>query len=244
MAAITSAVIGIGSAAVSFAQAANQKGIQRDAEKAAEDALKDARSKLNQNFYEGLDLNLTAYDQERDALAGVASAAIQAGQAGERGAGAMAGRVLQGVQQGEQDITNRQVGKMEQLEKLVAGEESRLRDAQANIDMNIATGAQEAAAEAAINSASALSGGVQGLGDASAGFLKASELYGEDTETRQANRAQRKNLGSYSKYQSQGGTLDRAGFEGIGGGTEVGKIFNKAGEGLKKMFEGVTGIFN
>jgi hypothetical protein len=46
MAAITSAVIGIGSAAVSFAQAANQKGIQKDAEKAAEDALKDAKSKL------------------------------------------------------------------------------------------------------------------------------------------------------------------------------------------------------
>ncbi|MDB9874403.1 hypothetical protein OAC97_04015 [Flavobacteriaceae bacterium] len=239
MAAITSAVIGIGSSAVSFAQAANQKGIQKDAEKAAEDALKDARSKLNQNFYEGLDLNLTAYDQERDALAGVASAAIQAGQAGERGAGAMAGRVLQGVQQGEQDITNRQVGKMEQLEKLVAGEESRLRDAQANIDMNIATGAQEAAAEAAINSASALSGGVQGLGDASAGFLKASELYGDSGIDPITG-----NPKSFGDYKKVGGEMSRSDFKGIGGGTEVGKIFNKAGEGLKKMFEGVTGIFN
>lgn len=213
MAAITSAVIGIGSAAVSFTQAANQKTIQKNAEDAAEQALKEARSKLNQNFYEGLDLNLTAYDQERDSLAGVASEALQAGQAGERGAGAMAGRVLQGVQQGEQDITNRQVGKMEQLEKLVAGEESRLRDAQANIDMNIATGAQTAAAEAAVNSASSLSGSIQGLGDASAGLLKGSELYGQED-----------------------GLFNKA-------GENLKKTFNKAGKGIKSLFDGVKDLF-
>ena len=54
----------------------------------------------------------------------------------------------------------------------------------------------------------------------------------ERKEARQAASAQRQNLGTFQQYKAQGGTLDRAGFEEIGGGNRV-----------QNIFSGVSGLF-
>lgn len=222
MAAVTAIIgtaVSLRGAAMSFAQATKQGKLQQQAERDAEKAVEAARAKLEENFYEGLDINLKSFEQERNALAGVGQQLVQAGQEGERGAGATAGRVLLGMQQGEQDITNRQINSLEKLEQTVAGEESRLATMKANLDLGEAQGAQIAAADAAKNQASAIAGGVQGLASAGANLFESSELYGSKgaREKAQANRAQRMNLGTYDQYKAQGGRLDLSGFEAIGG---------------------------
>ena len=172
MAAITSAVIGAGGVAMNFLQASKQNKLQQEAEADAEKAMAAARAQLEQNFYEGLDINLKSFEQERDALAGVGQQLVQAGQEAGRGAAATAGRVMLGMQQGEQDITNRQIDSLEKLERTVAGEESRLSTLKATLDLQEAEGAQQAAADAAKNQASAITAGVQGLGDITTGLQR------------------------------------------------------------------------
>jgi len=217
--AIIGTAVSLRGAAMSFAQATKQGKLQQQAERDAEKAVEAARAKLEENFYEGLDINLKSFEQERDSLAGVGERLVQAGQEGERGAGAIAGRVMLGMQQGEQDITNRQINSLEKLEQTVAGEESRLATMKANLDLGEAQGAQIAAADAAKNQASAMAGGVQGLASVGTNLFESSELYGskEAKEKEQANIAQRLNLGTYDQYKAQGGRLDLSGFEAIGG---------------------------
>ena len=177
MAAITGTVLAVGGAAMSFAQAAKQSRLQDEANAAADKAMAAARSKLEENFYEGLDINLKSFEQERDSLAGVGQAFVQAGQEGERGAGAIAGRAMLGLQEAEKDITTRQISSLESLEKLVAGEESRLRDEKVKLDLGEVQGAQIAASDAAKAEAAAITGGIQGLGSAGLSMLENSELY-------------------------------------------------------------------
>tara|TARA_R110001592_G_scaffold120979_1_gene325944 strand:+ start:2226 stop:2969 length:744 start_codon:yes stop_codon:yes gene_type:complete len=176
--AIIGTALAVGGSAMNFAQAAKQTKLQEDAERDAEKAMAAARAKLEENFYEGLDINLKSFEQERDALAGVGQQLLQAGQEAGRGAAATAGRVMLGMQQGEQDITNRQIDSLEKLERTVADEESRLSTMKATLDLQEAEGAQIAASDAAKNQASAISGGVQGLAAAGLGLMQSSELYG------------------------------------------------------------------
>ena len=182
MAAIT-AIIGttlaVAGATKSFLDASKQEKARKEANAAADVAMNNARKKLDENFYEGLDINLKSFEQERNALAGVGQQLVQAGQEGERGAGAMAGRVMLGVQKAEQEITNRQIGSMENLEKLVAGEESRLQGQRVALDLGEAEGAQLAARDAAAAKNAAITQGVTQLGQAGMGLYQSSELYGQ-----------------------------------------------------------------
>ncbi len=210
---IVSTGLAIGGAGMNFAQAAKQGKLQREAEADAEKAMKAARDKLQTNFYKGLDLNLKSFEQERDALAGVGQQLIQAGQESERGAAATAGRVMAGVQEAEKDITNRQIRSQESLEKLVAGEESRLNMAETRLDLAEAEGAQEAAAEAAENEAAAITAGIQGLGSAAAGLSESSELYGQDRDAAKAARRAGRVTAGNPEGKTQAGNL----LAGVGG---------------------------
>jgi hypothetical protein len=177
--AIIGTTLAVAGAAKSFSDASKQEKARKEANAAADIAMNDARKKLDENFYEGLDINLKSFEQERNALAGVGQQLVQAGQEGERGAGAMAGRVMLGVQKAEQEITNRQIGSMENLEKLVAGEESRLQGQRVALDLGEAEGAQLAARDAAAAKNAAITQGVTQLGQAGMGLYESSELYGQ-----------------------------------------------------------------
>lgn len=216
MAAITSAVIGAGGVAMNFLQASKQNKLQQEAEADAEKALAAARAQLEQNFYEGLDINLKSFEQERNALAGVGQQLVQAGQESGRGAAATAGRVMLGIQQGEQDITNRQIDSLEKLEQTVAAEESRLSTLKARLDLGEAEGAQIAASDAAKNQAAAITAGVQGLGAAGTGLME-----------------------SQKKLKGPKDEDDKKPFKD----TAVGELFQKDGF-FGKIFQGVTGLFS
>ena len=147
--AIIGTTLAVGGAAMNFAQAAKQGKLQRQAEQEADKAMAAARSELEKNFYKGLDINLKSFERERDSLARQGQQILQAGQESDRGAAAVAGRVMLGAQQGEQNITDRQIDALEKLEQTVAQEESRLATSRARLDLAEVEGAQEAAAHAA-----------------------------------------------------------------------------------------------
>ena len=183
--AIVSTAISVGGAVMNFSQAAKQGELQRQAEIDGEKAYAEADAKLEENFYKGRDINLKSFEQERNAIAGLGDRLVTAGQEGERGAGAIAGRVMLGAQKAEQDITKRQIDSLENLEQLVAGEESRLRDGKVNLALAQAEGAQIAASDAAKNRAAANQSAIQGLGAAGVGLMESQKnladpkLFGE-----------------------------------------------------------------
>lgn len=155
------------STGASFAQASKQKKLQRQAEAEADKAMQEARKKLDVNFYEQLGIQKEAYELEREALLSSGAQAIEAGVESERGAAATAGRVQLAQQQGQAGVRTAMGQELQNLDKLVASEESRLRDAQANLDLAEAQGAQLAARDAQEAAAAATAqgfAGVQSLG--------------------------------------------------------------------------------
>ena len=236
---------------MSFLNASKQKTAQKKAETAAAEAMASAKTELSKNFYSGLDINLSSYEQERDSLAGVGQSFLQAGQAGERGAGAMAGRALGAVQEGEKDITNRQIGAIETLEQSVAKEESRLAGLRSDLNLAEAEGAQQAAADAAKAEAAAITGGIQGLSDAAGSVMKGAELYGNKKQRQTKKNARKGNVlpsGLEVDDDALSSMLKGGGIDGSGDalkktGTGVGNALRSVGGVAKGLFNSVSGLF-
>lgn len=126
---------GIG-AGMSFAQASKQKKLMNEAQRAAEQAVSDARAKLGVNYYEQLAVPMQAYEKEREALISAGAQAMQAGVESERGAAATAGRI-QMAQTEAQAGQRAAMGKeLSDLAKLTAAEESRLAGLRADLDIS------------------------------------------------------------------------------------------------------------
>lgn len=166
---------------MSFAQASKQKKLQRQAESEASRALEEARKKLDVNFYEQLGINKEAYELEREALLSQGAQAIEAGVESERGAAATAGRVQLAANQGQAGVRTAMAQDVMNLNKLVAGEESRLRDSKVGLDLAEAQGAQLAARDAAEAAAAATTQGMQGLQSVGQQAMQLVPLY-EKTE--------------------------------------------------------------
>lgn len=132
----------------SFAQMRKQRKIQASAEAKAAEVLAEARKKLDMNYYRQLAIQKEPYELEREALISAGAQSIAAGAESERGAAATAGRIQMAQQQGQRDIATAMGQEMLGLDKLVAQEQSRLRDVGAQIDLAEAEGAQLAAAQA------------------------------------------------------------------------------------------------
>ena len=248
MAAAT-AIIGtglaLGSSAMSFSQYSQQNKAQKEAEAAAEKAMKEARDKLEENVFKGLDINLKSFERERDALAGVGAQLVTAGQESERGAAATAGRVAMASAEQAQNIQDREIDALEQLEQTIADQESRLQAARVNLDLGEVQGAQLAARDAQEQKNLALSQGVQSLAQAGLGISEMASEYANSAERkaarlerragRQTARNIRNNLGGFGQYKSQGGTMNRKGFRSIGGGSMVGDTLRSSFDALKSV---------
>ncbi len=164
------AVAAIG-AATSYAQAQKQKRLKRQANKAAENAMEEAKSKLDVNVYEALSIKKEPYELAREASLAQGKMALQAAQEGDvRGAAATAGRVQMAQNKQQQQIQSAMGQEALGLEKTVASEEARLMSEKSRIDLQEAEGAQVAAAEAAKAQAAyesqAMESGMQALGGA------------------------------------------------------------------------------
>lgn len=181
--AIGGLVVSAASATSSFVQAGKQRKKQEAAERAAGKAMEDAKSKLQTNFYEGLSIQKEAYDLEREAALAGLGQIVQAGQEGEqRGAAVTAGKAAL-FNQAQQAQTRTAMGReMQDLEKLAASEESRLRDARANIDLGEAAGQQRIAADARAARQAANQAGVSSLMSMGQQAMKLPGLYGGVTQ--------------------------------------------------------------
>jgi hypothetical protein len=176
IAGIASSAVGAG---MSFAQANAQKKAMKAADDKAAQYMADARRRLEVNYMDELAINKEPYQREREAMLAAGAQAMQASVEGsERGAAANTGRILAAQQQAQGDIRDQMNRDLFNLEAASAEEESRLRDAQAQLDMGEAAGAQQASADAAAARQAALSQGIQGAVNTVSGLIQLPSLYG------------------------------------------------------------------
>ena len=167
MAAVTAAVIGataaVAGTTMSFVQAGQQRDAMRNAERDADEAMQEARKKLEINFYSAQGIKKEPYELEREALLAQGAQAIQAGVESERGAAATAGRVQLAQQQGQAGVRTAMGQELTALENKQLQEQSRLRDVGVQLDLGEVSGAQLAASNAQQLAAQAEQQGYQGL---------------------------------------------------------------------------------
>jgi len=170
------AVAGV-SAGASFASAAKQRKLQTEAQRDAEAAMLEAKSKLNVNYYDVLSIYKDPYEYQREALLSQGAQAIEAGKEAERGAASVAGRV-QMAQNDAQAIIRASMSKeLLEIEKLKATEDSRLRDSSVIIDLQEAKGAQQASADAQAAAARYTQQGFSSLSSMGQQMIQMAPLY-------------------------------------------------------------------
>lgn len=194
MPAATSIIMGAGaavsaiSAGASFAQAGKQNKLMREAKADAEKAMADARKSLEVNYYDVLGINKEPYERQREAMVSQGAQAIQAAQEGDRGAAAAAGRVQMAQNEAQAGIREQMGKELQDIQKLQAGEESRLRDVGTQLDLQEAEGAQQAMADAQKAKTAAIEQGIQGLSKMGGQLMQMAPLYGKGgTETTTPN---------------------------------------------------------
>lgn len=199
MAAFTAVAAGVGLAvtaattAVSFAQAAEQNQKKKEAEDAAAKAMADARKKLDVNYYEQLSIQKEPYElMRRELLSQGALATQQLAEGDQRALAGGVGRVQLAQQLGQEKVATAMQQEQTQLEKLVAGEESRLRDLKTQLDLQEAIGAQEAAADAQKAEAMAIQQGMAGVTSLSQQLAQTAPLFSKTDSARAFNQMDRR----------------------------------------------------
>jgi hypothetical protein len=198
MATFTAVAAGVGLAttavttAVSFAQAAEQNQKKIEAEEAAAKAMSDARKKLDVNYYEQLSIQKEPYElMRRELLSQGALATQQLAEGDQRALAGGVGRVQLAQQLGQEKVATAMQQEQTQLEKLVAGEESRLRDLKTQLDLQEAIGAQEAAADAQRAEAMAVQQGMAGVTSLAGSLSSFAPLYEKSPDVIARNKMQR-----------------------------------------------------
>lgn len=164
---------------MSFIEAGKQRKLMAEAKIDAEKSMASAKSALEVNYFDVLGINKEPYERQREALVSQGAQSIQAAQEGERGVAATAGRIQMAQNEAQADIRDAMNKDMQELSKLSAEEESRLRDERTSIDLEEAKGAQQAAADAQRAAAQAKQQAVQGISNMFGDVAKAAPLYPE-----------------------------------------------------------------
>jgi len=194
MAAITGAVIGLGTAAVttgmSFAQASKQNQLMKEAQARADQAMEAARKKLEVNYYDQLAIKKEPYELQREAMLSSGAQALEGAREADRGAAATAGRLQAMQNQAQADIRTQMGQELMALEKLSATEESRLRDVDVQLDMGEAMGAQMAAKDAQEARTAAMAQGFQGIAGMAGYAAEMVPLYMQTAASKQFGKQQ------------------------------------------------------
>ena len=179
---LTSLGVGLATTAASFGQAGAQKRKRDAAQIAADKAFKDARKRLEVNYMEDLGINKGIYDIARDRSMVSAAGQLQAAREGSaRGVASTAGQVYQQDLLGQQQVRAAQEGEMNRIEGLIAGEDARLAGLQANLSLQEAEGAQQAARDAESARVSAMGEGIEGAISTVGQAVSMAPLYGKGT---------------------------------------------------------------
>lgn len=209
----------------SFSQAAKQKKKQDKAEAEADKAMKEARKRLDVNVMESLSIQKEPYELAREAALVAGTQGLQAGVEGEtRGAAATAGRVFMGQQGAQSQIRAAMGQELTDINRAVVAEEGRLKDLGMGLELEVAAGAQQAAADAEKARAAAISQGFEGITNAASMAYQAAPLYGDLRSERGARDFSRE-LRGYDLTQGQidmynrsrqGGSSRREAFDAFG----------------------------
>ena len=189
MAALTSIAAGIGiasslgGAAMSFTQANKQRKLEKQAVAEADKAMASARARLDVNYMNALSVQKEPYELQREAMLAQGTQATDAAQESERGAAAGAGRVQMAQNEAQGDIRTAMGKELTEIERLKVAEDSRLRDLQTQLDLDVAAGAELAARNAAEMKAQATTQGFEGLTSAATQVANLVPLYGYKKDT-------------------------------------------------------------
>jgi hypothetical protein len=148
---------------MSFAQAAKQNQMMKEAQAKADQAMSEARKKLEVNYYDQLAIKKEPYELQREAMLSSGAQALEGAREADRGAAATAGRLQAMQNQAQAGIRTEMGQELMNLEKLSATEESRLRDVGVQLDLGEVAGAQQAAADAQEARSAAMAQGFQGV---------------------------------------------------------------------------------
>jgi hypothetical protein len=148
---------------MSFIDAGNQRAKQRQAEKAAEKAMAEARKRLAVNFTDELAIRKEPYELQREALLSQGAMAIQAGVESERGAAPTAGKIQMAQNEAQAGIRTEMGKEMMDIDKQRIEEASRLRDLNVQLDLGQVEGAQLAAQNAEEAATAATAQGIEGV---------------------------------------------------------------------------------
>ena len=175
---IASAAISLGGSVGSFIQAGKRDNDMKKAEAAADAAMSEARRRTEVNYMKQLGIQKEAYKQAYEAGSVANKAMIDAAQQqGQRGVAAVAGQVSQAALADTQKVRATQEGEMVARQQAIAGEDSRLRDINVQLDLEEVAGAQQAAEDARIAKNMAIQEGISGLTDAAMTGVEAIALY-------------------------------------------------------------------
>ncbi len=199
---------------MSFSQMAEAKREMERANQEAATKVSQIYKELDVNVYEGLGLPKLA-DQNLARRAGQAykTAMEAAGEADPRSAAATAGRTVMA----NQALLENQAAKMEErkfgLDKLIAAEDSRLRDLKVGVMMEEAAGAQLKAREAAEMKQKSMKEGFEGVTASLGAAASFVPLYQKTKAARLAKQALKRNPQLQEQLASQGmfGGVDTSG---------------------------------
>jgi len=203
--AFVTAAIGLAQAGVSVYQALEAKSRMEEAEVAAKKAAADALRQTEINPYEELSVPTAEFMQQREAVQRMVSAGVQAGVEGDqRGAAATAGLGLAAGLQSEQDILASQERSLYNRDAAVAGQDAVNQIRRENIYTDMATGAQQAAADQAAARAAAITGAATGLSTVGAEIDAGRALYKKDALSRNLEKGLTGKDSEQFKAQMQG----------------------------------------
>lgn len=199
MAAGTAAIIGFASQAAggiySLHQAGEMRREQKEAEKKAAKSMEEARRRLEVNYFKELSIHKETYELQREAALSSSGMALEAAREGDpRGVGATAGRMQMANNELQGGIRSGMAGDMFEIDKMVATEDARLRDANVGLDMGEIEGAQLAASDAWKGRQAHLASGVGAIAGAFADGFEDIHLYHFSDEARGARKDRRGDL--------------------------------------------------
>ena len=208
MAAITSGIISVGTMAMSFVQAAQQKADSDTANDEAARLLADAKKRAEVDNFEELSIPTESYEAEFEANLAADQQAIEALQEGDaRSLAAGVGRI--GAQQAEEaEDTRIEMGQdLYNLDVTKAESRDAVNQQLIGLDVGQASDQAQMASDLQAASSESFSQGMSSLGAGLGSFGDTQDAY--SSEKRKNKRQTNRNLRKDSRYYKRGGTGTR-----------------------------------
>ena len=154
--ALGSLAVGAASTGMSIGQANKQSKLKKEADRKATQAVADAKKEIDVNYMNQLSTAKKPFELAREAMLSTGSQALWTGkESDERGSAGTAGRVVYGMEEGQQKIAASMEQEIARLDALSAQEDADIATKLASLDLSTAAGAQLASRDAgqAINEA-------------------------------------------------------------------------------------------